>query len=118
MKLPVTVKGGGLPLSQDYLFQSSLSEGYNLLTDCNLRTVVIQNNSNELKKILKKTRLGVLTEIDKTNAYTTHNKNSDLAYKSSKTEDIMVFRLNDLTLKTSINFSITTYRKLEIVQCI
>ena len=116
MKLPVTVKGGDLPSSQDYLFQSSLPGGYNLLTDCNLRTVIIQNDSDGPKKILEKTRLGVLTEMDETNAYTAHDKDSNLAYELSKTEDIMVSRLNDLTLETSIDFSITVYRKSEIVQ--
>ena len=54
--------------------------------------------------------------MDKTNAYTTHNKDLDLAYKLSKTEDIIVSKLNDLTLETSINFSIIVYKKSEIVQ--
>ena len=54
--------------------------------------------------------------MNETNAYITHNKNSDLAYKLSKTNDIMVFRPDDPVLKTSINFSITVYRKSEIVQ--
>ena len=116
MKLPVTVKEDSLSLSQDYLFQSNLSGGYNLLINCNLRAVIIQNNSDEPKKILKKTRLGVLTKIDETNIYTAYNKDSDLVYKPNITTNIIVSRPNDLTLKTSINFSITMYRKSEIVQ--
>ena len=116
MKLPVTVKGDGLPLSQDYLFQSSLPGGYNLLTDCNLGTVVIRNDSDEPKKILEKTRLGVLTEMDETNAYAAHDEDSDLAYEPSKTDDIMVSRPDDPALETSIDFGITAYGKSEIVQ--
>ena len=54
--------------------------------------------------------------MDKTNAYTTHNEDSDLVYEPNKTSDIMVSKPNDLTLETSINFSITMYRKSEIVQ--
>ena len=53
--------------------------------------------------------------MDETNAYTIYNEDSDLAYKLSKIKDIIVSRLNDLTLKTSIDFSIITYRKSEIV---
>ena len=115
MRLPVTVKGDDLPLSQDYLFQSSLPGGYNLLTDCNLRTVLIRNDSDEPKKILEKTRLGNLTELDETNAYAV-DKDSKLAYKPNKTDNIMVSRLNNLNLETNIDFSITAYRCSEIVK--
>ena len=109
------VKGDDLPLSQDYLFQSSLPRGYNLLTDCNLRTVLIRNDSDEPRKILEKTRLGNLTELDETNAYAA-DKDSELAYKPNKTDDIMVSRLNNLNLETNIDFSITAYGCSEIVK--
>ena len=115
MRLPVMIKGDDLSLSQDYLFQFSLLRGYNLLTDCNLRTVLIRNDSDEPRKILEKTRLGNLTKLDKTNAYAAE-EDSDLAYEPNKADNIMVSRPSNLSLETNIDFSITTYRNSEIVK--